>query len=365
MTLLMADSLPDAISERQACDVLDVCRNSLRAARKRYFFCGPPNPYRRKRKETVQPRALSQEEREQVKEVLYSDEYVNQPPVQVYYNLLQYSIYLCSISTMHRLLRKENMSGERRNQRPASKQPVPRLKATAPNQVWSWDIAKLATQKRGEYLSLSRKENSALSSQLIEQAYERYGIEPDSLTLHQDRGTPMTAHCYLDLLGELAITASHSRPRVSNDNAFSEAQFKTLKYQPDYPVRITSTGTTTITTTAHLLALHRNMCSPVSMSRLLKYDKPRWMRPSLSTRNALAKGSQRCKCHHKKFALIQYRRMPTKKPLKKESISQPTHGPLKNKLIIKELAQMRLTCSGFISSPMRALTVSTERSSVK
>ena len=105
-------------------DVLDACRNSLRAARKRYFFCGPPNPYRRKRKETVQPRALSQEEREQVKEVLYSDEYVNQPPVQVYYNLLQYSIYLCSISTMHRLLRKENMSGERRNQRPASKQPV-------------------------------------------------------------------------------------------------------------------------------------------------------------------------------------------------------------------------------------------------
>ena len=131
MTLLMADSLPDAISERQACDVLDACRNSLRAARKRYFFCGPPSPYRRKRKETVQPKALSAQEREQVKEVLYSDEYVNQPPVQVYYNLLQYSIYLCSISTMHRLLRKENMSGERRNQRPASKQPVPRLKATA------------------------------------------------------------------------------------------------------------------------------------------------------------------------------------------------------------------------------------------
>ena len=253
MTLLMADSLPDAIAERQACDVLDACRNSLRAARKRYFFCGPPNPYRRKRKETVQPRALSQEEREQVKEVLYSDEYVNQPPVQVYYNLLQYSIYLCSISTMHRLLRKENMSGERRNQRPVSKQPVPRLKATAPNQVWSWDIAKLATQKRGEYLSLyvimdlfsrhivawmlSHKENSALSSQLIEQAYERYDIEPNNLTLHQDRGAPMTAHCYLDLLGELTITASHSRPRVSNDNAFSEAQFKTLKYQPDYPRR--------------------------------------------------------------------------------------------------------------------------------
>lgn len=84
---------------------------------------------------------------------------------------------------------------------------------------------------------LSRKENSALSSQLIQEAAGRYGIEQDSLTLHQDRGSPMTAHCYLDLLSELAITASHSRPRVSNDNAMSEAQFKTLKYQPDYPRR--------------------------------------------------------------------------------------------------------------------------------
>ena len=87
---------------------------------------------------------------------------------------------------------------------------------------------------------LSRKENSALSSQLIAEAYDRYGIKPNSLTLHQDRGVPMTAHCYLDLLGELAITASHSRPRVSNDNAMSEAQFKTMKYQPDYPRRFES-----------------------------------------------------------------------------------------------------------------------------
>lgn len=107
--------------------------------------------------------------------------------------------------------------------------------------------------KRGEYLSLyvvmdlfsryivswmlSRKENSALSSHLISEAYQRYDIQPNTLTLHQDRGMPMTAHCYLDLLGELAITASHSRPRVSNDNAMSESQFKTMKCQPDYPRR--------------------------------------------------------------------------------------------------------------------------------
>ena len=114
-------------------------------------------------------------------------------------------------------------------------------------------LAKLPTQLRGEYLSLyvvmdlfsryivawmlSRKENSALASQLIAEAHKRYNIAPDHLTLHQDRGVPMTAHCYLDLLAELRITASHSRPRVSNDNAMSESQFKTMKYQPDYPRR--------------------------------------------------------------------------------------------------------------------------------
>lgn len=87
---------------------------------------------------------------------------------------------------------------------------------------------------------LSRKENSALSSQLIAEAHKRYEIAPDCLTLHQDRGVPMTAHCYLDLLAELSITASHSRPRVSNDNAMSELQFKTMKYQPDYPHRFES-----------------------------------------------------------------------------------------------------------------------------
>lgn len=256
MNLLLEEPLPTRVSEREACDVLDICRNSLRAARSRYHFCGPASPYRRKRKETQQPRALSTEERAQVTEVLTSPQYHDQPPAQVYYGLLQQGIYLCSISTMHRLMRKDGLNGERRQQRPPSPQPIPRLQATAPHQVWTWDIAKLPTRKRGEYLSLyvvmdlfsryivawmlSRKENSALSSHLIAEAYERYAIESDRLTLHQDRGMPMTAHCYLDLLGELAITASHSRPRVSNDNAMSESQFKTMKYQPDYPRRFDS-----------------------------------------------------------------------------------------------------------------------------
>lgn len=244
------------LSERVVCDALDLCRNTLRKARQDYYFCGPKLPAGLSRIRSVQPNALSDSERQEVLNLLNRPEYCNQPPVQVYFDLLQKGQYVCSVSTMHRLLRANQQQGERRKQRTPQSHATPRLKATEPNQVWTWDIAKLPTQKRGEYLSLyvvmdlysryivawmlSHKENSALSSQLIQEATERYQIEPGRLTLHQDRGAPMTAHCFLDILGELAVTASHSRPRVSNDNPMSEAQFKTLKYQPDYPRRFES-----------------------------------------------------------------------------------------------------------------------------
>jgi len=250
---LIEEPLPPLLSQRMACDALNLNRNTLRHKYKKSQFCGPVKPANRERKKAPQPRALTAAERRAVNIVLTSDAYCNQPPMQVYHDLLQRGQYLCSISTMHRLLRQGQMQGERRAQRAPQSHAIPRLTATRPNEVWTWDITKLATEKRGEYLSLyvvmdlfsryivawmlSRKENSALASQLMQEAADRYSIEANVLTLHQDRGTPMTAHCYLDLLSELAITASHSRPRVSNDNAMSEAQFKTLKYQPDYPRR--------------------------------------------------------------------------------------------------------------------------------
>jgi putative transposase len=152
---------------------------------------------------------------------------------------------------MHRVLRDNKQNGERRQQRAAQHNAIPRLCATKPNEVWSWDCSKLATRSHGVYLTLyvvldlfsrfvvawmvSRKENSALAQQLMDEATHRYSIGPNQLTIHQDRGSPMIAHRYIDLMGELGVTLSHSRPRVSNDNAFSEAQFKTQKYQPDYP----------------------------------------------------------------------------------------------------------------------------------
>lgn len=251
-------NIDNPLTERTVCEILDLNRNTFRQHRKASEFCGPPAPPRTSRKHCVQPNALSHAERQHVLSVLNEPQHCDQPPMQVYHALLQQGHYICSQSTMQRILRAAQQNGERRNQRAPQHYEVPRLEARAVNQVWSWDITKLPTLQRGVYLNLyvvmdlysryvvawmlSRKENSALAGHLIEQAHHRHGIEPNQLTLHQDRGAPMTAHCYLDLLGELSIAASYSRPRVSNDNAVSEAQFKTLKYQPDYPRRFEGHG---------------------------------------------------------------------------------------------------------------------------
>lgn len=249
MTILL-ENKPESLPLSMACGTLDVSRSSLyaRQAPKKTLV-----GEQRVKSPGIQPRAYSLQEREHILEVLNHDEYCDQPPYQVYRKHLEKDQYLCSVSTMYRLLREQGQSGERRQQRPAQHHTAPRLVAERPNHVWTWDITKLATQQRGVYLCLyvvldlfsryvlawmlSRKENSALSQQLMQEAIARYPEAAKTLTIHQDRGSPMIAHSYLDLLSELGATASHSRPRVSNDNAFSESQFKTLKYQPDYPRR--------------------------------------------------------------------------------------------------------------------------------
>jgi putative transposase len=242
---------PRTVPLSAACAVLAINRSSVyaRRARVRQGLSGSG----RSRANALQPRALTAEERRLVYERLNSEPLRDQPPGEVYQHLLENGEYLCSVSTMHRILRAEGQNGERRSQRPAQRHAKPRLVAQAPNEVWSWDCAKLATELRNRYLTLyvvldlfsrfvlawmvSSKENSALAQQLMREATARYRITPGTLTVHQDRGAPMTAHRYFDLMGELGITLSHSRPRVSNDNPFSEAQFKTQKYQPDYPER--------------------------------------------------------------------------------------------------------------------------------
>ena len=247
---------PDNIPMSRACDALSLTRSSIYYRRKSVRVDEAQRTKNRSRKQTEQHRALSDAERQAVYQILCSKEFSDQPPKAVYHALLQRGEYLCSESTMHRILREKKAHGERRNQREPQSHAKPRLLAETPNQVWTWDCSKLRTIKPTLYLTLyvvldlfsryavawmvSAKENAALAQQLMDEATHRYAIVPGQLTVHQDRGSPMVAHRFIDMLGELGVTLSHSRPRVSNDNPVSEAQFRTMKYQPDYPERFDS-----------------------------------------------------------------------------------------------------------------------------
>lgn len=202
----------------------------------------PPKPSHRR---------LPDEERATVLAVLDSERFIDQPPREVYGELLSEGTYLCSWRTMYRVLHERAPIKERRNQREPHSHAIPRLEATAPNQVWSWDISKLATYKRGVFLNLyvvldmfsryvvawmiAAHENSALAKQLFTEAVQRYDIDVGTLIVHQDRGAPMRSRAFTGLLCELGIERSYSRPRVSDDNPYSEVLFHTAKYQLDYP----------------------------------------------------------------------------------------------------------------------------------
>ena len=203
-------------------------------------------------------RALSPAEVTQLYAVLDSDRFLDQPPREVYAALLSEGRYVGSISTMYRYLRKRGPVRERRDHKARTQHPVPRLEATAPNQVWTWDITKLAGPRHGVFFNLyvildlfsrfpvawmvAERENTALAKQLFADAITRHGVEPGQLVVHMDRGAPMTAHGFTELLEALGVEPSHSRPRVSNDNPMSESHFHTMKYQPDFPGRFDNIG---------------------------------------------------------------------------------------------------------------------------
>ena len=198
-------------------------------------------------------RALCESEREHVLNVLASPRFVDRAPAEVAATLLDEGQYLCSERTMYRILAANQPVRERRNQRDHPQYTKPELVATGPNQTWSWDITKLLGPKKWTYFYLyvvldifsryavgwmvADRENSALAGRLIEQTCHKQGVQPQVLTLHSDRGAPMTSKCTAQLLADLGITRSLSRPQVSDDNPFSEAQFKTLKYHPGFPGR--------------------------------------------------------------------------------------------------------------------------------
>ncbi len=202
------------------------------------------------------PRTLPAPERAQVLTHLHADRVVDRAPAQVYATLLDEGVYLCAERTMYRLLADAAEVRERRAQRRHPVYTAPELLATGPNQLWSWDITKLRGPRPGEWFALyvvldvfsrfavgwmvAAREAAALARLLLETCVERQGIPRDQLTIHADRGKPMTAQSVALLLADLGITKTHSRPHVSNDNPYSEAQFKTLKYRPDFPARFGS-----------------------------------------------------------------------------------------------------------------------------
>ena len=216
---------------------------------------GPPAPPA-SRKGQPQPRALSDTERAEVLAVLRSERFVDMAPAEVYATLLDEGTYLCSIATMYRLLREAGETGERRRQATHPPTVKPELVATEPNQVWSWDITKLLGPAKWTYYYLyviidiysryvpgwllADRESSTLAEQLLADTCFKQGIDHGQLTIHADRGSSMASKPVALLLADLGVTKSHSRPHVSNDNPFSESNFKTLKYRPDFPDRFDS-----------------------------------------------------------------------------------------------------------------------------
>ena len=242
---MAAQELAQQVGVAPACAALGVSRATF---------------YRRKRPAPghQQPRprparALRESECARVVELLASPRFVDRSPAEVFATLLDEGQYLCSERTMYRILARSQPLRERRNQRQHPQYAKPELIATGPNQVWSWDITKLLGPKKWSYFylyvvldifsryavgwMLADRENSALAGRLIEETCLKQGVGPKVLTLHSDRGAPMTSKCTAQLLADLGVTCSLSRPQVSDDNPFSEAQFKTLKYHPGFPSR--------------------------------------------------------------------------------------------------------------------------------
>lgn len=239
--------LATKIGLKSACEVLNVARSRVYRARQPKAEPAPrPTPVH----------ALSDTEKASVRALLNSERFMDLPPRQVYASLLDEGTYLCHWRTMYRILSAHGEVRERRFIRRHPTYQKPELLAEDPNQVWSWDITWLrGAQKLEKYplytvldifsryvvgWMIAEVESSDLAKQLIAETARKQHIQPDQLTLHADNGSPMKGKPLSQLLIDLGITRSHSRPHTSDDNPFSEAQFKTMKYRPDYPDRFGS-----------------------------------------------------------------------------------------------------------------------------
>jgi len=243
-----AKQLAETVGVSTACTTLQVPRSSFYRTRQQPRGWPP-----RSRPRPAPARALKEKERIEVRDTLNSARFQDQAPRQVWARLLDEGIYLCDWRTMYRILDAYKEVRERRNQLRRPSYSKPELLATAPNQLWSWDITKLKGPMKWVYYYLyvildvfsryvvgwmvAAQESKVLAERLIETSCQRQGIGPEQLTLHADRGSAMIAHSVAQLLSDLGVTPSHARPHVPDDNPYAEAHFKTMKYQPDFPKR--------------------------------------------------------------------------------------------------------------------------------
>ena len=243
----IATSLSKDVGVKRACHALTVSRAGFYRWRNLSENAKPASV------RALPPLALSREEQQRVLDTLHEERFVDKAPQEVYASLLDEGTYLCSVRTMYRILEAHQEVKERRNQLRHPVYTKPELLAQGPNQVWSWDITKLKGPAKWTYFYLyvildifrryvvgwmvASRESGSLAKKLIEQTCEKQMIQADELCIHSDRGTSMTSKTVALLLADLSITKSLSRPHVSNDNPYSEAHFKTMKYRPEFPER--------------------------------------------------------------------------------------------------------------------------------
>jgi len=248
----LAAQLSPHTGKKAACEALQVPRATFYRHHSTNSRSGNNRTHR-----PAPPLALSSGERQAVIDVLHSDQFCDDAPHQVYAKLLDAGRYLCSVRTMYRILETEHGNVKERRKHVQRPQYVrPELLATEANQVWSWDITKLKGPVKWTYFYLyvimdifsryvvgwmiAHREQAALAKRLINDSCTKQHIDAEQLTLHADRGSSMKSKVVAHLLSDLGVTKTHSRPHVSNDNPYSEAQFKTLKYCPQFPERFGS-----------------------------------------------------------------------------------------------------------------------------
>ena len=244
------DAVAPGLGATQACRALGISRATLYRRRR------PPAPAASSLPRPQLPRALSDAERQAVRAVLHAPRFVDLAPAEVVATLLDEGTYLASERTMYRILADAGQTGERRNQLTHPRHARPELLATQPNELWSWDITRLLGPATWTYYYLyvildvfsryvvgwtvAHAEQAALAERLLAETTAKQQILPGTLTVHADRGSSMTSKPVAFLLADLGVTKTHSRPHVSNDNPYSESQFKTLKYRPGFPDRFGS-----------------------------------------------------------------------------------------------------------------------------